>query len=102
MEAMIAEAKSEGRHERGPINLQATAVHVAHRTAIHREAGTGASLCSDVLNWSSTLEHSRLWPKMTIQTDIQGLGRSHSVELLGLQEWCRCLYLRLQLDTTLT
>ena len=41
MEAIIAEAKSEGRHERGPINLQATAVHVAHRTAIHREAGTG-------------------------------------------------------------
>ena len=41
MEAIIAEAKSEGRHERGPINLQATAVHVAHRSAIHREAGTG-------------------------------------------------------------
>ena len=45
MEAMIAEAKSEGRHERGPINLQATAVHVAHRTAIHREAGTGDFPC---------------------------------------------------------
>ena len=44
MEAIIAEAKSEGRHERGPINLQATAVHVAHRSVIHREAGTGDSL----------------------------------------------------------
>ena len=40
MEAMIAEARSEGRHERGPINLQATAVHVASRTEIHVEAGT--------------------------------------------------------------
>ena len=38
---MIAEAKSEGRHERGPINLQATAVHLADRQVIHREASTG-------------------------------------------------------------
>lgn len=44
MEAMIAEAKSEGRHERGPINLQATAVHIAKQTVIHREAGTGGAL----------------------------------------------------------
>ena len=44
MEAMIEEAKSEGRHERGPINLQATAVHVAKQTVIHREAGTGGAL----------------------------------------------------------
>lgn len=41
LEAMIAEAKSEGRHERGPINLQATAVHIAHRDPIHREESTG-------------------------------------------------------------
>ena len=46
MEAMIAEAKSEGRHERGPINLQATAVHIAKQTVIHREAGTGGALVS--------------------------------------------------------
>ena len=44
MEAMIAEAKSEGRHERGPINLQATAVHIAKQTVIHREASTGGAL----------------------------------------------------------
>ena len=52
MEAMIAEAKSEGRHERGPINLQATAVHIAKQTAIHREVGTGGALplclCADM------------------------------------------------------
>jgi hypothetical protein len=41
LEAMIAEAKSEGRHESGPINLQATAVHIAHRDPIHREESTG-------------------------------------------------------------
>ncbi len=42
MDALIASAKSTGRYEHGPINLQASGVEVARRQIVHREPGTGA------------------------------------------------------------
>ncbi|CAL8463694.1 g3228 [Coccomyxa elongata] len=50
MDALIAAAKSTGRFEHGPINLQASGVAVARRDIIHQEPGTGATTYHTILN----------------------------------------------------
>ncbi|BDA48430.1 probable protein strawberry notch homolog 1 [Coccomyxa sp. Obi] len=50
MDALIAAAKSTGRFEHGPINLQASGVSVARSDIIHKEPGTGATTYHTILN----------------------------------------------------